>query len=56
MLLMCVHYSGVPFVSFAGCVRDVVIGTVIRNLTDNIGSNRVNFDDCPVNVSVDENL
>ena len=56
MLLTYMHYSGVPFVSFAGCLRDVVIGTVTRNLTDNVGSNRVNFDGCPVNVSVDEYL
>ena len=37
--------------SFAGCLRDITIDTVRRNLTDNIGSNRVNFDGCPVNVS-----
>ena len=41
-----------PFVSFAGCIRDVIIGTVARNLSDNMGSERVNFNGCPVNVSV----
>lgn len=47
------YYSGVRFVSFAGCVRDVTIGTVRRNLSDNIESKRVKFDGCPVNVSTE---
>lgn len=44
-------FSGVPFVSFAGCLRDVVIGTTMKNLSDNIGSERVDFNGCPINVS-----
>lgn len=54
-LINYMHFRGVPFVSFAGCLRDVIIGTVRRNLSDNIGSERINFNGCPVNVSVVQN-
>ena len=51
LLVSYMHFRGVPFVSFAGCLRDVIIGTVSRNLSDNIGSERINFNGCPLNVS-----
>ena len=55
LLINYMHFRGVPLVSFAGCLRDVIIGTVRKNLSDNLGSERINFNGCPVNVSTVQN-